>query len=34
MPDEYDVIVTTLLNMPTLKLSDVDASIMDEFKKK
>ena len=34
MPEEYDVVVTTLLNMPSLKLQDVVSSLMDEYKKK
>ena len=34
MPDDYDVIVTTLLNMPNPKLVEVEASLMDEFRKK
>lgn len=34
MPEEYDNIVTTLLNMPSLNLNDVQYSLMDEYNKK
>ena len=34
MPEEYDIIVTTLLNMPNLKLHEVESSLMDEHKKR
>lgn len=34
LPDEYDNIVTTLLNMPALKINDVQSSLMDEYTKK
>lgn len=34
LPEEYENIVTTLLNMPSLTLNDVESSLMDEYNNK
>ena len=34
LPEEYEQLVTTLLNMPSLNLNDVESSLMDEYNNK
>ena len=34
LPEEYENIVTILLNMPSLTLNDVESSLMDEYNNK